>query len=75
MDMVIIACSKCGHTETYPHPESVPERKECAGCVAEGLIKDGFLYRLGELFGEDTGQRRKAESANHADQPAVKKFV
>ena len=49
MDVVFITCPRCGYTEGYQHPESVRERRECPGCVAEELIRGGLLYRLDEL--------------------------
>ncbi len=48
MDVVIITCPRCGHSESFAHPESVPVRKECCWCLAEELIRVGALYRLNE---------------------------
>ena len=45
MDAVIITCPRCGCEEGYAHPDSVRERKECLGCVADELMRGGLTYK------------------------------
>lgn len=46
MDMVTITCPKCGMTETFQHPDMVPVRKNCPGCVAERGSQERGRYQL-----------------------------
>ena len=52
MDLITITCPRCGYSESYPHPDSVRERKECLGCVAEQLMQNGLAYWVSELLEE-----------------------
>ena len=70
MDVVSITCPKCGHTESYPHPECVGERKECPGCLAKELTQGGLLYQVDERVGkssEDEGEKGFADPGDEQD--------
>jgi len=68
MDMVSITCPRCGHTESYSHPEAIPERKDCLGCLAEELIKGGLLYRVKELLPEQPTTQAADPSREYEDE-------
>ena len=68
MDAVVITCPRCGHNEGYAHPDSVPERKHCPGCLAEELIKGGLFYRLRELIPKQPKTRPDDQSREYEDE-------
>ena len=81
MDMVIITCPKCGHSESFPHPESVPVRNQCPGCAAKESCGDGATYQSNETVSrlsekiEDKSPRRSelSELADKVNRTTVLK--
>ena len=65
MDMIKITCPRCGYTEGFAHPDSVRERKECPGCLAEEMIRGGLLYSAMELSRAPSDTTFSRSSTNH----------